>query len=218
MVYILGVFETRSVTDILIHLRMKKSEKLFLASGNPDKISEFRQILLPLEIELSSTLDMENREEVDEDQPTLEGNALKKARFWREKTGLPALADDTGLEVDALGGAPGVYSARYAGENVTYGDNVRKLLEELRGSENRNARFRTVIALAGEEELLFEGVCEGVILATPRGDGGFGYDPVFMPKGEELTFAEMSSSEKNAISHRGRALQEFIRFLTSETG
>ncbi|MEX2602187.1 MAG: RdgB/HAM1 family non-canonical purine NTP pyrophosphatase [Balneolaceae bacterium] len=197
---------------------MKKPDKLFLASGNGDKITEFRQILRSLEIELTSTLDLEASEEVDEDQPTLEGNALKKARFWKEKTGLPALSDDTGLEVDALGGAPGVFSARYAGEQVTYEENVRKLLEDLRGAENRKARFRTVIALVGEEEWLFEGVCEGVILDASRGQGGFGYDPVFLPDGSEQTFAEMSSSEKNAISHRGRALQEFMSFLRSETG
>ena len=193
---------------------MTKPETIFIASGNKHKIQELRQVLKPLGIELKSTLDYPDAEEVDEDQPDLEGNALKKARYWHKKTGLPALADDTGLEVDALNGEPGVYSARYAGENATYRDNVDKLLYELTNAENRNARFRTVIAfVTDKDEHIFEGVCEGAITKVAKGSKGFGYDPVFKPTGYEKTFAELSSEEKNKISHRGRALQKFIEFL-----
>jgi XTP/dITP diphosphohydrolase len=192
-------------------------ETVVLASANRHKVEELRQTLAPLGIELKSTLDFPGAVEVEEDRPDLEGNALKKARYWHRFTGLPALADDTGLEVDALNGAPGVYSARYAGENATYDDNVNKLLSELEGKSSRTARFRTVIAfVTGEEEgdeFLFEGVCEGVIISEKRGDKGFGYDPVFVPEGHSLTFAELSSEEKNRISHRGRAVQKFLEFV-----
>ncbi len=188
-----------------------------IASANRHKVEELRQTLEPLGIELKSTLDFPGAKEVEEDRPDLEGNALKKARYWHRFTGLPALADDTGLEVDALNGAPGVYSARYAGENATYDDNVNKLLSELEGKSSRTARFRTVIAfVTGEDEgdeFLFEGVCEGVIISEKRGDKGFGYDPVFVSEGHSLTFAELSSEEKNRISHRGRAVQKFLEFV-----
>lgn len=192
---------------------MEKLTKLFLASANPHKIEELHEILAPLEIDLQSTIDLDEKIDVEEDQPTLEGNALKKARFWHTRTGLPALADDTGLEVDALGGAPGIYSARYAGPDVTYDDNVQKLLQEMSGKQDRKARFRTVIALTGSEEFLFEGMIEGVITTEPKGDKGFGYDPVFMPEGYDRTFAELHGKEKNKISHRGRALQKLLLFL-----
>lgn len=193
---------------------MKGCTTIFLASGNRHKIEELREVLQPLGFELKSTLDVEDPEEVEEDRPDLEGNALKKARFWHQKTGLPALADDTGLEVDALGGAPGVYSARYAGENASYDDNVNKLLSELDGAADRSASFRTVIAYVTDEgDYLFEGVCKGEIIREKRGEKGFGYDPVFVPDGYDLTFAELSSDEKNKISHRGRALQKFIEFI-----
>jgi XTP/dITP diphosphohydrolase len=189
-------------------------ERILLASANPHKIDELKQILRPLRIELKSTHDFPEGVEVLEDQPNLEGNALKKARYWNRLTGLPALADDTGLEVDALNGAPGVYSARYAGENVTYDQNVQKLLRELEGYKNRTACFRTVIAFAdGESEHVFEGVCEGEIISEPKGEKGFGYDPVFRPAGFHKTFAELDSGEKNRISHRGKALQKFLEFL-----
>lgn len=193
---------------------MTKPETIFLASGNPHKIEELRQVLQPMGIELRSTLDFPDAEEVDEDQPDLKGNAMKKARYWHQKTGLPSLADDTGLEVDALDSAPGVYSARYAGGNATYEDNVNKLLTELEGEENRSARFRTVVAFVSEgEEHLFEGVCEGKITPDKRGEKGFGYDPVFMPEGYQQTFAELAGEEKNRISHRGRAVQKFLEFI-----
>lgn len=186
---------------------------IFLASGNTDKVKELRQMLEPLECRLMSVLDHPGVDAVKEDQPTLEGNSLKKARFWHQYTGLPSLADDTGLEVDALDGEPGVYSARYAGESVTYKENVIKLLENMEGKKNRKARFRTVVAFAGNEEKLFEGVCEGKIIQRPRGEGGFGYDPVFLPDGYDKTFAELTTKEKNVISHRGKALKNAIEYL-----
>jgi XTP/dITP diphosphohydrolase len=195
---------------------MKPFQAIFLASGNPHKIEELKEVLEPLGIELKSTLDYSDAKEVDEDQPDLEGNALKKARYWHQLTGLPALADDTGLEVDALDGAPGVYSARYAGENVTYDDNVNKLLKELDGKSNRAAQFRTVVAFVTDgSEHLFEGVCKGEIISEKRGEKGFGYDPVFVPEGYQKTFAELSSAEKNKISHRGLAVHKFLEFLSS---
>jgi XTP/dITP diphosphohydrolase len=187
---------------------------IFLASGNPHKIEELKQMIEPLGIELKSTLDFPDAHEVVEDQPDLEGNALKKARYWFNETGIPSLADDTGLEVDALHGAPGVYSARYAGENVTYDDNVEKLLREMDGESDRKARFRTVIAfLDGSDEHLFEGVCEGEITTQRKGKKGFGYDPVFQPEGYDQTFAELNAEEKNKISHRGLAFQKFLAYL-----
>ncbi len=194
---------------------MIKSDTIFLASGNPHKIEELKQILNPMGIKLKSTLDFSDADEVDEDQPGLEGNALKKARHWYNETGLPSLADDTGLEVDALDGAPGVYSARYAGEKATYEENTQKLLQELERESDRSAQFRTVIAFIDQsgEEQFFEGVCRGEIIKERRGKKGFGYDPVFMPEGYKETFAEISSEEKNRISHRGLAIQKFVRYL-----
>ena len=193
---------------------MKKPETIFLASGNTHKIEELKQVLQPLGIKLKSTLDYPDAEEVVEDQPDLQGNALKKAKFWWNKTGLPSISDDTGLEVDALNGAPGVYSARYAGENPTYDDNVNKLLAELKGEKNRSAQFRTVIAFVdSSDNYFFEGICRGKIIDEKRGDKGFGYDPIFVPEGFEKTFAELRAEEKNKISHRGRAVQKFIDFL-----
>lgn len=193
---------------------MKKPETIFLASGNPHKIEELRQLLEPLQIHIRSTRDLNDTEEVEEDQPDLAGNALKKARYWHGVTGLPSLADDTGLEVDALNGAPGVYSARYAGEDVTYAENVEKLLRELDGKTDRKARFRTVIAyVTNQGEQIFEGVCEGVITTEPKGEKGFGYDPVFRPNGYSETFAELSAEVKNRISHRGKALEKFVEWI-----
>jgi XTP/dITP diphosphohydrolase len=193
---------------------MKKPETIFLASGNAHKIEELKQVLSPLGIDLKSTLDYPDAEEVEEDQPDLQGNALKKARYWFDKTGLPSVSDDTGLEVDTLNGAPGVYSARYAGDNPSYDDNVNKLLTELKGESDRSAQFRTVIAFVdGSDNYFFEGICRGRIIDEKRGDKGFGYDPVFVPEGYDETFAELSSEEKNRISHRGRAVQKFINFL-----
>lgn len=191
---------------------------LVLASRNKHKIEELRSVLTPLGIELKSTYDFPGLEEVVEDRDTLQGNALKKARYVHQETGLPALSDDTGLEVDALGGRPGVYSARYAGESATYQDNVQKLLKELSGVdfEKRDAQFRTVIALvANDETQTFEGICRGKILDEQRGDGGFGYDPVFQPDQYKKTFAELDADTKNKISHRGKAIAKFLEGIKS---
>lgn len=191
-------------------------ETIVLASRNRDKIAELREVLSALDITLKSALDFPELGEVEEDRPTLEGNALKKAEYVHRATGLPALADDTGLEVDALDGRPGVYSARYAGEDARYEDNVEKLLEEMASVkvQNRGAQFRTVAAYVSSDETeTFEGICRGTILTARRGTGGFGYDPVFRPGGEERSFAELEPGEKNRISHRGRAIAAFRRWL-----
>lgn len=188
--------------------------KLVIASRNKHKIGEMRQLLSPLGIEVLSTADFPELEEVVEDRPTLKGNALKKARYVAKETGLPALSDDTGLEVEALDGKPGVYSARFAGPDATYEDNVFKLLNELEGVDNRNARFRTIVALVdGDEEFTFEGICNGEITEDQRGTEGFGYDPIFRPDGYDQTFAELDGSTKNMISHRGKAVENFVKFL-----
>jgi len=187
---------------------------IFLASGNRDKLKELRQLLEPLGIEIKSTIDTDDPAEVEEDSDSLQGNALKKATYWYRETGLPSLADDTGLEVNALNGRPGVYSARYAGVGASYQDNVQKLLNEMKNYENRTARFRTVVAyVTGREELFFEGICKGTITEKPVGTGGFGYDPLFIPEGFKKTFAEIDPKEKNRISHRGKALRKFVDYL-----
>lgn len=177
-----------------------------LASANPDKAAEIRAILGP-GIDLAPR--PENIGEVEETGATLEDNARLKARALVEATGLAAIADDTGLEVDALGGAPGVHSARFSGEGATYASNVAKLLASLEGCAERGARFRTV-ALAmwpGGQEVVAEGSVRGVITTEARGGDGFGYDPVFEPEGEGRTFAEMTTEEKNRLSHRARAFR-----------
>lgn len=189
-------------------------DKLVLASRNKNKIEEMKQLVSHLGIEVLSALDFPNLEEVEEDLPTLEGNALKKALYVHQQTGIPALSDDTGLEVEELNGDPGVYSARYAGEDATYQDNVLKLLSALKGSSNRKAQFRTVVALIdGDKEYTFEGVCKGSIIEEQKGKKGFGYDPIFMPEEFAETFAQMDPSIKNLISHRGKAVQKFVDFL-----
>jgi XTP/dITP diphosphohydrolase len=191
-------------------------QKLVLASRNAHKIEELRSSLRPFDIELKSALDFPNLHEVNEDKKTLKGNALKKARYVFEQTDWPALSDDTGLEVDALDGRPGVYSARYAGTDATYQHNVDKLLDELAGVDlkDRGAQFRTVVALVMQDQTrTFEGVCRGRILTEPLGEGGFGYDPVFKPEEYDMTFAELDAEIKNEISHRGRAMDQFINWL-----
>jgi len=189
-------------------------DKLILASRNKNKIEEMKELVAHLGIEVFSALDFPDLEEVEEDKPTLEGNALKKARYVNKQTGIPALSDDTGLEVEALDGAPGVYSARYAGEDATYQDNVLKLLAALQEKPNRKAQFRTVVALVdGDKEYTFEGVCKGSIIEGQQGSKGFGYDPIFMPEDFAETFAQMDASIKNLISHRGKAVQKFVEFL-----
>lgn len=194
-------------------------QMLLLATRNPDKIKEIKQVLSHLPLEIISADDLKNLPEVVEDQPTLEGNAIKKATILSKSSALLSLADDTGLQVDALDGAPGVYSSRYAGEKATYDDNVTKLLTEMQGvAENRRtARFRCVMALVdGNKIETVEGVCEGIILEEKRGDKGFGYDPVFYTPVYGKSFAEISLEEKNKISHRGIALNKIRTLLETK--
>ncbi len=194
-------------------------QQIVLASRNQDKIEELRSTLKAYDLELKSALDFPALKEVEEDRETLEGNALKKARYVHQETGLPALADDTGLEVDALDGRPGVYSARYARESSSYQENVTKLLDELAGvaQKDRDAQFRTVVAfVAHAGKHAFEGICRGTILTETRGSGGFGYDPVFQPEGYEQTFGELDAETKNEISHRAKAVQKFCDWVNRE--
>lgn len=188
--------------------------EIVLASRNPNKIHELRELLSLPDLRVLSTADFPELEEVDEDALTLEGNALKKAHYVAMVTGLPSLADDTGLEVSALNGAPGVYSARYAAEQASYDDNVEKLLSEMENIEQRKAQFRTVVAFVdADKQWMFEGVCRGHISRYRKGVKGFGYDPIFVPDGFEQSFAEMGSKQKNSISHRGLAMKEAVAFL-----
>lgn len=188
---------------------------LIFATHNKHKLEEVKA-MLPGEVDLKGLLDINCLEEIPETQPTLEGNALQKARFIYDKYGRNCFADDTGLEVEALEGQPGVYSARYAGEHKNSEDNVDKLLLELQDKTNRKARFRTVIALILDgEELIFEGIAEGEIIKQRKGDAGFGYDPVFVPQNHELTFAQMPLHLKNTISHRYKAIKMLAEYLMS---
>ena len=195
---------------------MSRRRKLVLATHNSHKQQEMSALLSHLGIIIVGLDDFPQIGEIEETGTTLLENSLIKARTVHKITGLPALADDTGLEVDALDGAPGVYSARYAGNNPSYEDNINKLLFELKGLQldKRNARFRTVISFVDDnEELLSEGVIEGVITLDSRGRDGFGYDPIFQPESYDRTFAEMEQDEKNLISHRARALEKMKKIL-----
>lgn len=193
-------------------------KELVFATGNKHKIREVYE-LLGSEFKLKSLKDIGCPEELPESSPTIEGNALQKARYVNEVFGLDCFAEDTGLEVEALGGEPGVHSARYAGENKNPDANIELLLEKLTGVANRKAQFRTVVALIlNGKEFTFEGKVEGVIRQERSGAGGFGYDPVFQADGFSLTFAEMPSQEKNAISHRGHAIRKLIDFLKGLSG
>ena len=190
--------------------------ELIFATNNPHKLSEV-QHLLGKKFLLLSLKDIHLEEEIPEDYDTLEQNALQKARYIFDKTRKNCFADDTGLEVDALNGRPGVYSARYAGEGKNPKDNIKKLLKELDGVANRKARFRTVVALIiNNQEYLFEGIVNGQIIESERGTDGFGYDPVFLPDGFSLTFAEMMLDQKNLISHRARAIGQLVDFLKKD--
>ena len=192
--------------------------KIVFATNNAHKLTEVRQIL-GQQFQVVGLADIGCTEDIPETADTLEGNALQKAHYVKEHYGFDCFADDTGLEVEALGGAPGVHTARYAelageGDSHSSDANMRLLLRKLEKYNNRNARFRTVIALLYQgEEYLFEGVCEGTILTERHGTEGFGYDPVFQPKGYDRCFAQMTADEKNAISHRGRATQKLAEFL-----
>ncbi len=187
--------------------------QLVFATNNKHKLQEIREIMDGT-LEILSLDDIGFHEDIVEDAATIQGNAKIKADCITQRFGLDCFADDTGLEVEALDGAPGVYSARYAGEHCSYQDNVDKMLSALKGVKNRNAAFRTVIALnMNGETYYFEGRCDGVITEQEHGAGGFGYDPIFLPDGYEQTFAEMSPEVKNEISHRGRATRQLISFL-----
>ena len=189
--------------------------KLVFATNNQHKLDEIRKITNGL-TEIVSLAEINCHDDIPETSDTLEGNALLKARYVYERYHTNCFADDTGLEVEALGGAPGVYSARYAGEGHNSEENIKKLLHELEGKDNRKARFRTVFALIiNGKEHLFEGIVRGEIIARKRGTSGFGYDPVFVPEGFTQTFAEMSDGQKNKISHRALAVGKLCKFLNT---
>lgn len=186
---------------------------IVLATTNKNKIKEFKEILKDFPIEIKSIGDFGPIPECIEDGKTFDDNAYKKALHTAKILGLPAIADDSGLEVEALGGAPGVYSARYAGESATDTDNCEKLLKEMEGKENRRAAFQCVLSIAvpSGPALTYEGTCEGIILTEKRGNSGFGYDPLFYYEPFGKSFAECGMEEKNKVSHRGRALAELQR-------
>lgn len=187
--------------------------KLVFASNNQNKIAEIKQ-MLPKSIELLSLEDIGCTEDIPETAETIEGNAILKANYVTEKFGYSCFADDTGLEVEVLNGEPGVYSARYAGEQKNANDNMDKLLHNLKDKSNRKAQFKTIIALnINNEQHLFEGIIKGQIISEKRGTKGFGYDPIFIPEGFTNTFAEMEMHEKAKLSHRGIATRKLISFL-----
>lgn len=195
---------------------------LIIATQNIHKVQEIRAILNNWNWEIRALSDINPNLIIIEDGVTYEENARKKAERVLREFDWITLGEDTGLEVDALDGRPGVYSARYAGDNASYQDNIQKLLSEMRNIslENRTARFRCVCALAfslgyRRPTQIFEGICQGFIIDKPRGNGGFGYDPIFVPQGYDKTFAELASEEKNRISHRGKALQKVKSFLSA---
>lgn len=189
--------------------------QLVFATQNPHKAKEI-EAKLGDGFTILSLDGLGITEEIPETAATLEGNALMKARYVYQKTGRNCFADDTGLEVTALNGEPGVYSARYAGAQKNAGDNMNLLLQKLEGQQNRQAQFRTVIALIWEgDEHLFEGIAEGEIINNKRGDEGFGYDPIFVPQGHTLTFAQMTLEEKNQLSHRAKAFDKMREFLAN---
>ncbi|MDE6395173.1 MAG: non-canonical purine NTP diphosphatase [Duncaniella sp.] len=188
-------------------------QEIVFATNNQHKLAELRRIVGD-RYRILSLADIGCHEDIPETADTLEGNARQKARYIREHYGYDCFADDTGLMVDALGGAPGVYSARYAGPGHDSAANMRLLLANMDGKTDRSARFVTVIALILDgREMTFEGRVEGEILTSPEGEGGFGYDPVFRPEGREVSFAMMSADDKNSISHRGRATAKLIEYL-----
>ena len=189
--------------------------KLVFATNNKHKLDEVRKITSHHPVEIVSLAEINCFDDIPETADTLEGNALQKAHYIQEKFGLNCFADDTGLEVEALNNAPGVYSARYAGPGHDSEANMKKLLHEMEGMENRKARFRTVIALVWNgKTYTFDGIVNGAITTTKRGENGFGYDPIFIPEGYEQTFAELGNDIKNQISHRAKAVEKLDEFLT----
>jgi XTP/dITP diphosphohydrolase len=193
--------------------------QLIFATNNSHKLEEIRSALdsLPDPVTITGLAELGCSDDIPETADTLEGNALQKAQYVFDRYGIACFADDTGLEIDALQGRPGVYSARYAGEGCSFDDNIDKILLELQGISNRKARFRTVICLlSNDREIYFDGSVEGQILTERSGTKGFGYDPVFRPDGFSTTFAEMNMEEKNKISHRGIALRKLVSWLVSQ--
>jgi len=189
--------------------------QLVFATNNQNKIKEV-QSLLPKSVKLLSLKDIGCFEDIPETQDSIEGNAIQKAEYIKENYGYDCFADDTGLEVAVLNGNPGVFSARYAGEQRNSEDNINKLLEELCNKKNRKAQFKTVIALQlNNKQYTFTGICEGEITTDKHGENGFGYDPIFKPNGYKQTFAEMDLKLKNNIGHRGKAVSQLVDFLNS---
>ncbi len=187
--------------------------ELIFATNNPNKVAEMQSIV-PSNFRITSLKDAGINIDIPEPHQTLEENASEKSSVIYKLSGKNCFSEDTGLEVEALNGAPGVRSARYAGERSSSGENIKKLLAELGNNKNRSAKFRTVISLIiNGEEQKFEGICKGTILANVRGEGGFGYDPVFVPEGAEKSFAEMTMDEKNAYSHRKKAIEKMLAYL-----
>lgn len=191
-------------------------QKLVFATGNPHKVRELNEMLNG-QMEVVSLKDIGCTEDIPETSPTIEGNALQKARYVYENYNVNCFSEDTGLEIIALNGEPGVRSARYAGPDRSAEDNMQLVLEKLAGQSDRSARFKTVIALIIDgKEYTFEGIAPGTIRTEKAGDGGFGYDPIFEPNDYSITFAEMPPAEKNKISHRGKAVRELVAFLQSQ--
>jgi len=187
--------------------------ELVFATNNQHKIKEI-SLLINGSFHLLSLNDIKCNDEIPEEQPTIEGNASQKSHYIYEKFDINCFADDTGLEIEALNGEPGVFSARYAGEGCSFQDNIDKVLEKMHGEINRKARFRTVISLLIDgEEVQFEGIVNGIILTEKYGEDGFGYDPIFMPDGYGISFAEMTLEDKNQISHRGIATRKLVDYL-----
>ena len=187
---------------------------LIFATSNQNKVLEIQKIL-PKKFNIKSLKDLNYFEDVPENETTIEGNAIFKAKYIYEKFNINVFADDTGLEVEALNGEPGVHSARYAGTTRSSEKNIKKLLKNLKNIKNRNARFKTVIALIIDNKLhIFSGIVEGYILDSPKGNNGFGYDPIFCPNGFDKSFAELTLKEKNLISHRSFAMKKLIDFIS----
>ena len=187
---------------------------LIFATSNQNKVLEIQKIL-PKKFNIKSLKDLNFFEDVPENETTIEGNAIFKAKYIYEKFNINVFADDTGLEVEALNGEPGVHSARYAGTTRNSEKNIKKLLKNLKNIKNRNARFKTVIALIIDNKLhIFSGIVEGYILDSPKGNNGFGYDPIFCPNGFDKSFAELTLKEKNLISHRSLAMKKLIDFIS----
>jgi XTP/dITP diphosphohydrolase len=191
--------------------------KIVFATNNQHKLYEIREAIGP-RLQVIGLKDIGILEEIPEDQETIEGNSIQKAKYIFDKYQLVCIADDTGLEVEALNKRPGVFSARYAGVGCTFDDNINKLLDEMKGIKNRKARFRTVITFIESETKIstFEGIINGRILLARQGSDGFGYDPIFKPDGYNQSFAEMPLYKKNKISHRGRAVLKFCNYLSSQ--